>query len=96
MVSLHDSNSIYFFYNFLLFWSNLLSLFITNNGCGLSQWYDPPFSQFVMNMFGTLQDGLLELRERVHALKKEADSYNEQKQELQGSLEDIMKNLSMK
>jgi hypothetical protein len=43
-----------------------------------------------------LQDGLLELRERVHALKKEADSYNEQKQELQGSLEDIMKNLSMK
>jgi hypothetical protein len=96
MVSLHDSNSIYFFYNFLLFWSNLLSLFITNNGCGLSQWYDPLFSQFVMNMFGTLQDGLLELRERVHALKKEADSYNEQKQELQGSLEDIMKNLSMK
>uniref|UniRef100_K3YE75 Uncharacterized protein n=1 Tax=Setaria italica TaxID=4555 RepID=K3YE75_SETIT len=72
------------------------SCMVGSNGCGLSEWYDPPFSQFVTNMVGDLRDSVLELRERVQALKKEVDEYNEQKQELQGSLEDMVKNLSMK
>jgi len=47
-------------------------------------------------MVGDLRDSVLELRERVQALEKEVDEYNEQKQKLQGSLEDMVKNLSMK
>lgn len=47
-------------------------------------------------MFSDLRDSVMELRERVQALQKAVDEYNEQKQKLQGSLEDIMQNLSMK
>lgn len=47
-------------------------------------------------MVRDLRDSVLELRERVQALKEEVDGYNEQKQELHGSLEDMVKNLSMK
>ncbi|CAO2209717.1 unnamed protein product [Urochloa humidicola] len=67
-----------------------------SSGCRLSQWYDPPFSQYVTNMFGDLRDSVLELRETVQALKKVVDGYDEQKQELQGSLQDLLKNLSIK
>jgi hypothetical protein len=47
-------------------------------------------------MFGDLRDSVMELRERVQALQKAVDEYNEQKQQLQGSLEGIMQDLSIK
>jgi hypothetical protein len=47
-------------------------------------------------MFGDLRDSVLELRERVQALEKEVAEYNEQKQEVQDSLVDIVKNMTIK
>ncbi|CAD6342764.1 unnamed protein product [Miscanthus lutarioriparius] len=32
------------------------SCMVARNGCGLSEWYDPPFSQYVINLVGDLRE----------------------------------------